>query len=89
MTKDQSVMAEIKTEPYQDVEQNSIQEGVIVGATFGRGELEVIEMRGRIPVLRKLHTAEAWLDKRFGIETTGSDRIPENERRPPSIFNVG
>ncbi|KAF2670966.1 hypothetical protein BT63DRAFT_370758 [Microthyrium microscopicum] len=56
--------------------------------THGRGELEVIEMRERISILRKLNAAEAWLDKKFGIETTGADRIPEDERRPPSIINM-
>lgn len=46
-------------------------------------------MRERIPILPKLIRAiESWLDKRFGIETTGADRIPEDQRRPPSIFNV-
>jgi hypothetical protein len=83
-------MATSKTEtgPRQDEEQGSLHIGEYVGAGRGAGELEVIAMRERIPILRKLRAAEAWLDKKFGIETTGADRIPEEQRRPPSIFNV-
>jgi hypothetical protein len=88
MTKEQIVMTKTKVGPLQDEEQRSFQEGVVEGITLGRGELEVMEMRERISILRKLHAAEAWLDKKFGIETTGADRIPEDQRRPPSIFNV-
>lgn len=75
-----------ETKPHQDEEQGSLHE--YVGVARGRGELEVMAMRDGIPILRKLKAIEAWLDKKFGIETTGADRIPENQRRPPSIFNV-
>ncbi|KAJ9634985.1 hypothetical protein H2204_005940 [Knufia peltigerae] len=76
------------TEPYQDEEQGSLHAGEYAGPSRGHGELEVIAMRERIPFLRKLRTVEAWLDKKLGIETTGADRVPEGERRPPSIFNM-
>ena len=56
--------------------------------TRGRGELEVDEIRNRIPVLKQLNQLEAWMDKKFGVETTGADRILENERDPPNILNV-
>ena len=55
---------------------------------YGRGELQVIELRKGNSVLRKLKGIEDWLDKKFGVETTGADRIPEDQRHPPSIFNV-
>lgn len=38
--------------------------------------------------LRALSNAELWLDKKLGIETQGIDRIPEEEKRPPSILNI-
>jgi hypothetical protein len=88
MTTDEMAIAKAKIEPHLDEEQRSVQEGEVERVTLGRGELEVMKMREGIPILRKLHMAEAWLDKRFGIETTGADRIPENQRRPPSISNV-
>lgn len=87
MSKEQVVMTGTKIEPHQD-EERSLHTGEVHGATLGRGELEVAEMRERISVLRKLRAAESWMDKKFGIETTGADRIPENQRRPPSIINV-
>jgi hypothetical protein len=88
MTKDLILTTKTKGEPQHDEEKNSIEEGVVEKTTLGRGELEVVQMRERISILRKLNAAEAWLDKKFGIETTGADRIPEDQRRPPSIFNV-
>lgn len=78
----------IESRSRQDEEQGSLHAGECVGPARGLGELEVIAMRERIPILRKLRAVEAWLDKKFGIETTGADRIPEDQRRPPSIFNV-
>ena len=77
-----------ETEPHHDEEQGSLHVGECVGPARGRGELEVIAIRERIPILRKLRAIEAWLDNKFGVETIGADRIPEDQRRPPSIFNV-
>ncbi|KAK4946067.1 hypothetical protein LTR10_014869 [Elasticomyces elasticus] len=83
-------IAETKTglEPHPDEERGSLQAGEYVAPVRGRGELEVMAMRDRVPILRKLRAVEAWLDKKLGIETTGADRIPEDQRRPPSIFNM-
>lgn len=72
----------------QDEEQGPVHMCEYVGPVHSLGELEVMAMRERIPILRKLRAIEAWLDKKFGIETIGADRIPEDERQPPSIFNV-
>ena len=38
--------------------------------------------------LRALRQTEIWLDSKLGIETQGIDRIPEVEKRPPSIINT-
>lgn len=54
----------------------------------GHGELEVAYIRDRIPILRKLRALEAWLDSKFGVEKTGAERVPEDQRRPPNILNV-
>ncbi|OBT41009.1 hypothetical protein VE00_08222 [Pseudogymnoascus sp. WSF 3629] len=72
----------------QDEEHGPVHVCEYVGPAHGLGELEVMAMRERIQILRKLRAIEAWLDKKFGIETTGADRIPEDERQPPSIFNM-
>jgi hypothetical protein len=39
-------------------------------------------------VLRALHQSEVWLDTKLGVETQGIDRIPEEEKQPPSLINV-
>lgn len=38
--------------------------------------------------LRALRQTEKWLDSKMGIETQGIDRIPEEQKRPPSIINA-
>lgn len=54
-------------------------------------QYEVIRARqiqsGLAP-FRWLSQGEQWLDSKLGIETRGIDRIPEEEKRPPSILNV-
>lgn len=37
---------------------------------------------------RILSQAELWLDEKMGIETQGIDRIPEDQKKPPSILNT-
>ncbi|KAL9084883.1 MAG: hypothetical protein Q9165_007836 [Trypethelium subeluteriae] len=46
------------------------------------------ELQHRNTILHKLRQGEEWLDAKMGIETRGIDRIPDEERRPPSIWNV-
>ena len=54
-------------------------------------ETEVIEARkiqnGLAP-FRWLSKGEPWLDRKLGVETQGIDRIPEHEKRPPSMINI-
>lgn len=54
----------------------------------GRGELEVVQIRERFSVLRKLRAVETRLDNKLGVEKTGAERIPEDQRQPPSVMNV-
>jgi hypothetical protein len=44
-------------------------------------------IQNTIKPLRYLRRGEEWLDEKMGIETQGIDRIPDEEKRPPSIFN--
>lgn len=39
-------------------------------------------------ILRKLRKGEEWLDRKLGIELQGIDRIPDEQKRPPSILNM-
>ncbi|KKK15455.1 hypothetical protein P175DRAFT_0502085 [Aspergillus ochraceoroseus IBT 24754] len=45
-----------------------------------------------IPVLKKLNDAEKWMDRALGgdelFETQGIDRITDDQKRPPSIWNA-
>lgn len=70
-------------------EECGIAEGETPRAThLGKGELEVIQIRESNAVLRKLQAAEAWMDKKLGVETIGAERVPEDQRKPPRIVNV-
>lgn len=46
------------------------------------------EIQDAVAPLRWLGNGERWLDKKMGIETQGIDRIAEDEKRPPSIWNI-
>lgn len=46
------------------------------------------QIQNSIAPFRYLSQGEQWLDSKLGIETQGIDRIPENQKRPPSIWNV-
>lgn len=37
--------------------------------------------------LRWLSRGEQWLDRKMGIETQGIDRIPDADKKPPSLYN--
>jgi hypothetical protein len=71
-------------------EEHAVAEGdALRTPSRGHGEMALISMRQDVPILRKLKAVEAWLDTKLGIETTGADRIAEDQRQPPSILNVG
>jgi hypothetical protein len=46
------------------------------------------ELQQKKGVLRRMRRGEEWLDEKMGIETQGIDRIHEEDKRPPSIWNV-
>ena len=46
------------------------------------------ELQQKKGVLRFLRRGEEWLDAKMGIELQGVDRIPEEAKRPPSIWNA-
>jgi hypothetical protein len=45
-------------------------------------------LQNAIAPLRFLGKGEEWLDQKMGIETQGIDRILEDKKMPPSIFNT-
>jgi Permease for cytosine/purines, uracil, thiamine, allantoin len=44
-------------------------------------------IQNSIKPLRYMRQGEEWLDAKMGVETQGIDRIPEEDKNPPSIFN--
>ena len=81
-------MSEKVTKPQDEENGIDISTAEMYAVPRGRGELEVEYLRHRIPILKQLNQFESWMDKKFGVETTGADRILENERQPPNILNV-
>ena len=46
------------------------------------------EIQDRTGVFRNLRRAEEWLDSKVGIEMQGIDRIPDEKKQPPSLWNI-
>lgn len=46
------------------------------------------KIQSNITVLRKLREGEEWLDRVVGIELQGIDRVPDEAKQPPSIWNI-
>lgn len=45
-------------------------------------------IRNSVAILRSLRHLEEWLDGKVGFETQGIDRIPEEDKKAPSIANA-
>jgi hypothetical protein len=59
------------------------------GETDSEPEIIVArELQQRFGLFRSLRRGEEWLDAKMGIETRGIDRIPEEDKKPPSIINM-
>jgi len=56
--------------------------------TPAREIIRARQIQSTVAPFRFLSKGEQWLDRKLGIETQGIDRIPEEEKRPPSIWNV-
>ena len=52
------------------------------------GEADVVKIRQKYGVLRRLRDAETWLDRKLKFEAMGVERIPDEKRRPPQKLNV-
>jgi len=48
----------------------------------------VIELQDNKGFFKTLKKGEDWLDTKLGIETRGVDRIPDEEKQPPSSWNM-
>lgn len=46
------------------------------------------EIQQRASIFRSMRKGEEWLDQKMGIELQGIDRVPEDERNPPSFWNI-
>jgi hypothetical protein len=44
-------------------------------------------IQNSIKPLRYMRQGEEWLDAKMGVETRGIDRVPEEDKTPPSIWN--
>ncbi|KAK5945041.1 hypothetical protein PMZ80_002244 [Knufia obscura] len=53
-----------------------------------QGIIRARQIQSSVAPFRWLSQGEQWLDRKMGIETQGIDRIPEDQKRPPSIWNV-
>lgn len=89
------VMQEKETMKEKDVEAGvtplkPVTETTFVDARHGSIVDEIARSRAiqnSIKPLRYMRQGEEWLDAKMGVETQGIDRIPEEEKRPPSIVN--
>ncbi|KAI9712675.1 MAG: hypothetical protein M1820_001296 [Bogoriella megaspora] len=68
---------EAATSPVSEFDSSSTEEVIVAK-----------ELQHRFTILHKLRQGEEWLDAKMGIETRGIDRIPDEEKRPPSIWNI-
>ncbi|KAK0756037.1 hypothetical protein N5P37_011410 [Trichoderma harzianum] len=68
--------------------EGNIQSDVEAGQTIVLSADRVHKLQARWAILRYLNAFESWLDRRLGVETQGVDRIPEEEKRPPSVWNI-
>ncbi|PWY96098.1 nucleoside transporter [Aspergillus sclerotioniger CBS 115572] len=39
-------------------------------------------------LLRSLRQAETWMDRKFGVEAMGIERVPDDQRHPPELLNM-
>lgn len=46
------------------------------------------EIQNNKGFLRSMRRMEEWMDSKVGVELQGVDRIPEEEKQPPSIINA-
>ena len=91
-------MSEVPVYTEKDVEAgetkaplNAVTDKTFVDARHGSIVDEVARSRAiqnSVKPLRYMREGEEWLDRKMGIETQGIDRIPEEDKNPPSIINV-
>ena len=46
------------------------------------------EIQHGFGILRSLRKGEEWLDAKMGVELQGIDRVPEEQKKPPSMWNI-
>lgn len=68
----------------KDIENGSIR----AAPEYGQGELDVGRIQQGNKYLRKLRSAEAWLDKKCKVEGMGAERVLVQDRKPPNVLYV-
>ena len=61
-----------------------VRHGSVIEAEIARTK----EIQHKVTFLSSLRKGEEWLDAKMGIELQGIDRVPEDERHPPSMWNI-
>lgn len=77
-SKEPKVLVDDSTNVYTDVRHGSIVDEIA----------RARQIQNSFGPFRVMRHGEEWLDAKMGIETQGIDRIPEEEKRPPSTINV-
>jgi hypothetical protein len=71
------------------VKVNSFDNGLRHGSVVPEEEVVVARrIQHSFAPFRYLSKSEAWLDEKMGVETQGIDRIPEDQKQPPSVWNI-
>ncbi|KAJ9609784.1 hypothetical protein H2200_006112 [Cladophialophora chaetospira] len=78
-----------KRASFNETGETDIRHGSIHGSVTPVYEIaRTRHLQNNFAPLRFLNKGEAWLDAKLGIETQGIDRIPEDEKQPPSTLNI-
>lgn len=51
-------------------------------------EIKAEKIQSEVKFLRVMRKGEEWLDRKMGIELQGINRIPDDEKQPPSLWNI-
>ncbi|KAF2670140.1 hypothetical protein BT63DRAFT_424097 [Microthyrium microscopicum] len=73
-----------------DIEKRDVEAYAAQDSEVGTAEevLPARNLQSSHRALRVLHQSEQWLDRKMGVETQGIDRVLEENKEPPSIWNV-
>jgi cytosine/uracil/thiamine/allantoin permease len=78
--KEKDVESGVKVNSFEDIRHGSVvpEEEVVIAR----------KIQHSFAPFRYMSKGEAWLDEKMGVETQGIDRIPEDQKQPPSMWNI-